>query len=161
MQGALNHIEHPKIVSSVSHLHGPSGCREKNFLLTTLTVNTVYNIMEMVSADNGIPDLAEQPALETLHAPGRIKHRIEYRSTVTPGVAPGSEEDIDTFATEEQIVMEYVEVRITKEALDPGSATQRDPRQYHAHAKGQSYITILSPAVNEALRCIVDYYPDV
>lgn len=108
-------------------------------------------------------DSDEVSAGETLEvrAPGRIKYRIEYFSTVTRGVAQGLEEDKHTPNTDDSVIMEYVEVRHTKEAFEPGPVAQRGPRTYHAHTKGHSYITILSPAVNEALRCVVDYYPSV
>lgn len=117
--------------------------------------------MTMASPVADVFDLAEDSAAETLEAQDGIKYRIEYLSAVTPGTAPGLDEDKYASNTEESAIMEYVEVRHTKEAFESGPATQQNPRKYHTHTKGHSYITILSPAVNEALRCVVDYYPDV
>lgn len=105
--------------------------------------------------------LAEDTLADTFGTPNPIKYRIEYLSSVTPGVAPGLIEDKSTSNTDDSTIMEYVEVRHTNEAFDSGSTKQSDPRTYHDHTKGHSYITILSPAVCEALRCVVDYYPSV
>lgn len=117
--------------------------------------------MIMASSNADVSHLADGSAAENLDAQGQIKYRIEYFSIVTPGAAPGLDEDKYTSNTEEPVIMEYVEVRHTKEAFDSGPTTQQNPRKYHTHTKGHSYITILSPAVNEALRCVVDYYPGV
>ncbi len=59
--------------------------------------------------------------------------------------------------------MEYVEVRLTQMAIgaDSEGGKPAAAKRYHSHSKGNSYITIFSPAVNEALRCVVDYYPSV
>ena len=55
--------------------------------------------------------------------------------------------------------MEYVGVRLTQMAIGPGSDAATMANQ--SHSKGHSYITIFSRVVNEALRCVVDYYPTV
>lgn len=118
----------------------------------------------MASSDSDGSELAQGWAAEAPHDPGPIKYRVEYISTVSPGVAPGLNENKDTSDTGDSApgaVMEYVEVRLTQEAFESGSSEQRNQRKYHAHTRSTSYITILSPAVSEALRCVVDYYPSV
>lgn len=116
--------------------------------------------MNTGSLDGDLPDRPELPAPKP-HASGRIKYRIEYISSVTPGEASMEDEEEVTATPEQLTVMEYVEVRHTKEAFASEPGKQRAPRKYHEHFKGTSYITILSTAVNEALRCVVDYYPNV
>lgn len=115
----------------------------------------------MSSSDSDGSNLAQSWAAEAPHNPSQIKYRVEYISSVSPGVAPGLDEDKDTSDMGDSAIMEHVEVRLTREAFESGSSKQRSSRKYHAYAKGNSYITILSPAVNEALRCVVDYYPNV
>lgn len=115
----------------------------------------------MALQDSDAFSLDENSATESLRASGGIKYRIEYMSSVSPGVAPGLDDNQQVSKTDDSTIMEYVEVRLTKEAFESGPAKHRDPRAYHAHTKGHSYITILSPAVHEALRCVVDYYPGV
>lgn len=115
----------------------------------------------MASSEVRGSDVSEGSAAEKPHIQDRIKYRVEYLSTVTPGVAPGLDGDEDRFKKEESFVMEYVEVRHTTEAFDSRPTKERNPGQYHTHCKGHSYLTILSSAVIEALRCVVDYYPDV
>lgn len=120
-----------------------------------------HELLKMSSQDSDASNLSENSATESLRASGGIKYRIEYMSSVTPGVAPGLDDNQEISKTDDSTIMEYVEVRLTKEAFESGPAKHRGPRAYHAHTKGQSYITILSSAVNEALRCVVDYFPGV
>lgn len=61
--------------------------------------------------------------------------------------------------------MEYVELRLTQEhaaaSSDVSTSETKEKKKYHEYTRGHSYVTILSPAVCEALRCVVDYYPAV
>lgn len=57
--------------------------------------------------------------------------------------------------------MEYVDVCFTNEGLKPSDSGDKRRSDYLDQRKGHPYIRILSPAVNEALRCTVDYYPEV
>ncbi|KAG8169340.1 hypothetical protein KVR01_000085 [Diaporthe batatas] len=117
--------------------------------------------MGMASSETKASNGGQGSVEESFGSQDRIKYRIEYLSTVTPGAASGSDEDESSTNNEEPFIMEYVEVRYTTEPFDSGPAKERNPRQYHTHTKGHSYITILSSALIEALRCVVDYYPDV
>lgn len=62
-------------------------------------------------------------------------------------------------------VLEYVEVIYTadlaylREINAKGSDTGKAVN-FQIHSRGRNYIKILSPAVSEALRCIVDYFPN-
>lgn len=115
----------------------------------------------MASSNSDGSKLAQSWAAEAPRNPDQIRYRVEYMSSVSPGVAPGLDEDKAHSDTGDSAIMEHVEVRLTQEAFESGSSEQRNSRKYHAHTKGTSYITILSPAVSEALRCVVNYYPSV
>lgn len=97
--------------------------------------------------------------------PGLVKYRTEFVSLQTKQAATWDGADADKDAdVGETAVMEYVEVRLTQLAIGTGSDAPKlgaGKGYYHSHSKGHSYITIFSPAVNEALRCVVDYYPSV
>ncbi len=93
-----------------------------------------------------------------------IKYRTEYVSLQTKATAhwDGSDAGGD-LGDQETTVMEYVEVRLTQMAIGVGlgGAQPAAHKGYHSHSKGHSYMTIFCPAVNEALRCVVDYFPSV
>ncbi|KAK4243514.1 P-loop containing nucleoside triphosphate hydrolase protein, partial [Corynascus novoguineensis] len=95
-----------------------------------------------------------------------VNYRTEYYSLITGVTAnwDGSRSDKNA-ANEEGLVMEYVDVRNTQLPISRNgdAASQGGNKGLHvnSHSKGHSYITIFSPAVNEALRCVVDYYPSV
>lgn len=93
---------------------------------------------------------------------GMIKYRTEYLNFTGQVVASEDKKDENT-ALGEPSVMEYVELRLTKEAAVSSDVTAdaTEKKEYHEYSRGHSYITILSPAVCEALRCVVDYYPSV
>ncbi|KAI0186130.1 hypothetical protein EV127DRAFT_187542 [Xylaria flabelliformis] len=60
-------------------------------------------------------------------------------------------------------VLEYVEVIFTSD-LTLSNVQKPDtdkPAPFSVHSRGRNYIRILSPAVVEALRCTVDYFPHV
>ena len=97
---------------------------------------------------------------ETNETSNLVKRRTEYVSLQTGNTAHWDGKDL---GDEETSVMEYVEVRLTQSAISPGpDGVNMAPRKgYHSHSKGHSYITIFCPAVNEALRCVVDYFPSV
>lgn len=59
---------------------------------------------------------------------------------------------------EEGPVFEHVEVRLSgQDTIATGTKTEDIPKT--DKGKGHAYINILSPAVAEALRCVVDYFP--
>ncbi|KAK1995570.1 P-loop containing nucleoside triphosphate hydrolase protein, partial [Colletotrichum falcatum] len=58
-------------------------------------------------------------------------------------------------------VFEYVEVRVTDDSVKTGNSETESSVQPHTKHRGNAYIRILSPAVCEALRCVVDYFPGV
>lgn len=112
-------------------------------------------------SENQTTEHSAQPGSQTDDS-GLIKYTVEYMSRVSEQTVASEDYKGEANALEEPPVMEYVEVRLTNEAIAPGSATGgAEKKKYHEHSKGHSYIRILSPAVNEALRCVVDYYPSV
>ncbi|KAH8658138.1 P-loop containing nucleoside triphosphate hydrolase protein [Xylariales sp. PMI_506] len=88
-----------------------------------------------------------------------IKHRTEYRNTATEKRASYERYGKDTDTQVEPDVLEYVEVYDTDDPISTTDEEQAKKIKYHAKSRGHSYIRIISPAVNEALRCVVDYYP--
>lgn len=96
------------------------------------------------------PPVDEKPPEEPYQS---IKFRIEYQGSIgadSVDVDPSSEPD----AGLEPAVLEAVDIRETEEIFN-----HRQEKRLKAKGKLHSYIRILSPAVNEALRCVVDYYP--
>ncbi|KAK3987610.1 hypothetical protein QBC44DRAFT_331227 [Cladorrhinum sp. PSN332] len=92
-----------------------------------------------------------------------VKFTTQYISLADGGMRNASPDDDNQTPSQEPPVMEYVEVRYTQAPLKqptyfPGLNGYKHQNQ---HTKGHRYITLISPAVNEALRCVVDYYPSV
>lgn len=102
-------------------------------------------------------DPGGEPSRNTL-----IQYRTDFYSTSSdghvsfPGMisTPSSTDD-------DAAVMEFVDVCLTDDKVDSTGADKGKISDYHATSKGHPYIRILSSAVNEALRCVVDYYPGV
>ncbi|KAK7424337.1 hypothetical protein QQX98_000605 [Neonectria punicea] len=104
--------------------------------------------------------LAEDTAALSLEEddPGLIRYRVEYVGQISGSVfVDGKFKRVQT--SEEPPVFEYVEVRLTGQ--DELSTSTSEDVTKTEQGKGHSYINILSPAVTEALRCVVDYYPDI
>jgi hypothetical protein len=86
-----------------------------------------------------------------------IKFRIEYVGGTTASVFFDDLKSPPVASTEPQ-VLEYVEVRRSgQQELSP----KLEDLQKTEKGKGHAYINILSPAVMEALRCVVPYFPDI
>ncbi|KAI1129035.1 hypothetical protein F5Y10DRAFT_161676 [Nemania abortiva] len=105
-------------------------------------------------------------AIETIEEVGPIKYTTKYLSLSGPEsrVLDGRHEE-PSIQTESQ-VLEFVEVVFTANLASYKETNSRrpgvdKPAKPPIYSKGHSYIRILSPAVNEALRCVVDYFPDV
>ena len=86
-----------------------------------------------------------------------IKYRIEYYNASSGQSASFTGKEKTVGAEVEPPVLEFVDVRLTNEAL--GQKENREKRP-HEVARGHSYMKVLSPAVCEALRCVVDYLPN-
>jgi len=99
--------------------------------------------------------------LSTAETPGPIRYRFEYISTLSRQTASFEGKDDQPDILEEPPVLEYVEVRKTDEFTDSAPLGRDAKAVLHSKIKGHAYIRILSPAVCEALRCVVDYFPKV
>ncbi|KAK2767722.1 hypothetical protein FQN54_003880 [Arachnomyces sp. PD_36] len=106
--------------------------------------------------ENGTPSSGSEFA-------GAIKYRTEFVNFTSGQVVASEDKKDENLTSGEPPVMEYVELRITQEAAVSSGMTSESTtkKEYHEYSRGHSYITILSPAVCEALRCVVDYYPSV
>ncbi|KAH7322621.1 hypothetical protein B0I35DRAFT_350094 [Stachybotrys elegans] len=115
--------------------------------------------------DPSVVVLPEKPAnvfehLEKSDA-NLVKYRIEYVSDGSDKTASaeGGGQQLDP--REEPPVLEFIEVRVTDE-LSTFEMAHRDKEiSFQEKRKGHCYMRILSPAVNEALRCVVDYFPSI
>ncbi|KAI0437534.1 hypothetical protein F4803DRAFT_570718 [Xylaria telfairii] len=105
--------------------------------------------------------------IEPVEEVGPIKYSTQYISIsriVGSQVSSGRHEE--SSAETEPQVFEYVDVIYTsdlafdKEINAKGSDTSK-PVNFEIHSRGHNHIRILSPAVCEALRCTVDYFPDI
>ncbi|KEY73453.1 hypothetical protein S7711_07482 [Stachybotrys chartarum IBT 7711] len=103
----------------------------------------------------------EQPHEKTEEA--LIKYRIEYVSNVSEKTASADGKGDVLDPREEPPVLEYVDVRFTDElsSFDTALMDRKSDHSFKEKSKGHCYIRILSPAVCEALRCVVDYFPGV
>jgi hypothetical protein len=92
---------------------------------------------------------------------GSVVYRTEYSNITTSQTVSfeGKKEQIG--ALEEPPVLEYVEVRLTDDPIASTAGPAEKKENYQEKGRGHSYIRILSPAVSEALRCVVDYFPSV
>lgn len=92
--------------------------------------------------------------------PDLVKFKIEYISDTT-GKKKFFEGRASENQGEEPAVFEYVDVRLSDDFNDGEDAAKTANAEYHTKHKGNAYIRILSPAVCEALRCVVDYFPGI
>lgn len=90
-----------------------------------------------------------------------IKHSVEYVNSSSDERISFDGNDEETSEHAEPLVLEYIEVRRTNESIEALKSTQDSKKKLREVGKGHPYIRILSPAVNEALRCVVDYYPEL
>lgn len=102
----------------------------------------------------------ETPLAETLAAKANsdlIRYRIEYVGKESGSFSvQGKIAELD--ASKEPPVLEYIDVRLSSQK-ELSSSTKVDDITKTDKGKGRAYINILSPAVAEALRCVVDYFP--
>ncbi|KAH7139865.1 hypothetical protein B0J13DRAFT_505202 [Dactylonectria estremocensis] len=103
--------------------------------------------------------LSPQPTSSTADARNLIKHSVEYFNRSSKERASVTGDVQNTESETESLVLEYVEVRETKDSINGNSSDQGQEKKYRESGQGHPYIRIISPAVNEALRCVVDYYP--
>lgn len=88
-----------------------------------------------------------------------VRYRIEYASQESGSVFfDGKITERDT--SEEPRIFEYVDVRLSSNDTLSTAADEEEISKTE-NAKGHAYINIHSPAVAEALRCVVDYFPDL
>jgi hypothetical protein len=111
--------------------------------------------------EDQIQNSASDEASSSTETPGPIKYRVEYISILSSQTASFEGKGDQPDVLEEPPVLEYVEVRKTDEFTDSAPQGQKAKAGLHSKAKGHAYIRILSPAVCEALRCVVDYFPKV
>ncbi|KDN64254.1 putative ATPase [Colletotrichum sublineola] len=109
---------------------------------------------------------SEQLPLWSSYGPELLKFRIEYVSDNSDGKKSfeGKIEEQGKLAHErEPPVFEYVEVRVTDDmdSVKAGNSETESSAPPHIKHRGNAYIRILSPAVCEALRCVVDYFPGI
>lgn len=92
-----------------------------------------------------------------------IKYRIEYVSNISEKTASADGKGDVLDPHEEPPVLEYVDVRVTDELAGSETAVMNGNTVHSLKekSKGHCYMRILSPAVCEALRCVVDYFPGV
>ena len=89
---------------------------------------------------------------------GLIRYRIEFVGRESGSYSfEHKPEQLDV--SEEPLVFEYVEVRLSSQAVISSSTKDEQDITRTDKGKGRAYINILSPAVAEALRCVVDYFP--
>lgn len=112
---------------------------------------------ETLSAMAETSQIAQQ-ATTLLKQHDPIKYTIEYvgQESGSLTVDKAAEPSIDP--EEEPPVLEYVDVRLSSQLNISTDVKEHNKTE---KGKGHAYIRILSPAVAEALRCIVDYFPDI
>lgn len=89
--------------------------------------------------------------------PEKIRYSLEYVGKEAGSVLVHAR-TAEVDPSKEPPVFEYVEVRLSsQDRLSSTSKPEDLPKT--DKGKGHAYINILSPAVAEALRCVVDYYP--
>lgn len=89
-----------------------------------------------------------------------VRYRVEYVGQDSGSYsADGKVPELD--ASSEPPVLEYVEVRLSSQSHVSSSTQKTNNLSRTDTGKGRAYINILSPAVAEALRCVVDYFPDL
>jgi len=92
---------------------------------------------------------------------GLIRYRIEYVGEESGSISvPGRPDDQPDTASTEPPAFEHVEVRLSGQQNLSATGNIVDIEKTDK-GKGRAYINILSPAVAEALRCVVDYFPDL
>lgn len=110
------------------------------------------------SPTSGKPEDVSDTSSPTATSDSRlVRYRIEYVGKESGSFSlDGKPAQPDT--SEEPVVFEYVEVRLTSQGTLSSAAKAEDIPKTD-RGKGRAYINILSPAVAEALRCVVDYFP--
>lgn len=88
---------------------------------------------------------------------GPIKYKVEYTGKHSGTYSFNKIPEISDVA-DEYPVFEHIEVRWS--SRDILTSNKEDIMKTDA-GKGNAYINILSPAVMEALRCVVDYFPQI
>jgi hypothetical protein len=120
-----------------------------------------YHHIETTSTElaHGSPEPSIISKLATLTEPELVRYRIEYAGRESGSVfVDGRRAQLDT--SKEHPVFEYVDVRLSsKDTVD--ASTKEEDISKTDNGKGHAYINILSPAVAEALRCVVDYFPNL
>ncbi|EAQ89251.1 hypothetical protein CHGG_05870 [Chaetomium globosum CBS 148.51] len=108
---------------------------------------------------HGSPEPSITSKLATLTEPELVRYKIEYAGRESGSVfVDGRRAPLDT--SKEHPVFEYVDVRLpSKDTVD--TRTKQEDISKTDNGKGHAYINILSPSVAEALRCVVDYFPDL
>lgn len=89
-----------------------------------------------------------------------VRYRIEYAGQMSGSVFFDGKITQRKTSSKEPPIFEHVDVRLSsKETL--AATTNEEEISRTENGKGHAYINILSPAVAEALRCVVDYFPDL
>lgn len=115
--------------------------------------------MELSSEATPPEDQNETPPAQEVNEP--IKYRIEYRGMSAGPTMFFDGKEQERVAEVEPSVFEFVDVRLTNETLLGDRTEKTAGKRPHEVARGNPYIKITSPAVCEALRCVVDYFPAV
>jgi hypothetical protein len=82
-------------------------------------------------------ELAKGWAAQAPRGPGQIQYRVEHISSATSGVASALDEDKDTSNTGDSVVMEYAELRLTREAFESGVRQKAEPTKISCTFKRQ------------------------
>lgn len=95
----------------------------------------------------------------------KFKHQIEYRNVRSKETISFDKKEIQTVIEKENenepVIFEYFDVRLTRDPIPKDQTSPRAATKLKEIGTGHPYIRILSPAVNNALRCVVDYYPSL
>ncbi len=88
-----------------------------------------------------------------------VRYKIEYAGQESGSVFfDGRITERDT--SKEPPIFEHIDVRLSSKETLAATANEEEISRTES-GKGHAYINILSPAVAEALRCVVDYFPDL
>ena len=142
---------------------GASGGKENTASASTVAQLPSGKTPDFTAASAPLEDASSGPSTEKTTAPNadtdQIRYRIEYVGKESGSfTVHGKADEFD--ASKEPPVFEYVEVRLSSQK-DLSLSTKEDDIKMTDRGKGRAYINILSPAVAEALRCVVDYYPEL
>ena len=148
-------------LAQVSVHLGASGGKENAESASTVAQLPSGKTPDFTAVSAPSEDASSEPSTEKTTAPNadsdRIRYRIEYVGKESGSFSVhGKADEFD--ASKEPPVFEYVEVRLSSQK-ELSSSTKEDDVKKTDKGKGRAYISILSPAVAEALRCVVDYFP--